>query len=503
MRFQLGTESPLTHQADLLALVFFDDAPSETPLFVTLDKALGGALAPIALAEQWKGKKKQALSLYTLGKLPAGRLVLVGAGPRKDFSAADLRGVVAQVCKIASAAGSKRVAVVAPQHEAAPPDRAAHFVAEGALLTAYRFNKYLAEDKRKPSPIEEVNLLFDPQAVDGPSLEALARVVARAERVAAGVCLARDLVNEPAEVATPSHLARVATELAQRSGLEVKVFDRAGCEELKMGMFLGVARGTDEEPKLIHLVYRPVGGAARRKIAIVGKGVTFDSGGLSLKPSASMEDMKTDMAGAAAVIATMGVLGEIGCPYEVHAVAACTENMLSQKSYKLGDVLVAKNGKTIEINNTDAEGRLTLGDAFTYVIEAAKPDELIDVATLTGACIVALGPHTAGVMGNDQALVDRVVGAARAAGEDVWPLPLPERLRDQLKSDVADMRNTGDRMGGALTAGIFLREFVGETPWVHIDIAGPSAATKEFGHISVGGTGFAVATLVEYLVPRV
>ncbi len=503
MRFVLGTDRPLALSTNLLALVVFDDAPTESAWFTGVDEALSGVLHTIAADEQWKAKKKSTLSVRPLGKLPADKVVLVGAGARKDFAAVDLRAIAAQVSKLAAAGGSKRVALAVPRWEGHDAERATQFIVEGATLATYKFDKYLAADKKKPSPVEEFQIVFDPAAVESSKLDTLGRLVQRSEKLTAGVRLARDLVNEPAEAATPSHLAAVATAIAEQHGLEVKVFDRAGCEELKMGMFLGVARGTDEEHKLIHLTYRPVGKAAHRKIAIVGKGVTFDSGGLSLKPSASMEDMKTDMAGAAAVIATMGVLAELGCPFEVHAVCACTENMLSQKSYKLGDVLVAKNGKTIEINNTDAEGRLTLGDAFSYVIEAAKPDELIDLATLTGACIVALGPHIAGVMGNDQALTDRIVAAARAAGEEVWPLPLPERLRDQLKSDVADMRNTGDRLGGALTAGIFLREFVGETPWVHIDLAGPSSATKEHGHIGVGGTGFGVATLVEYLVPRV
>jgi leucyl aminopeptidase len=215
-----------------------------------------------------------------------------------------------------------------------------------------------------------------------------------------------------------------------------------------------------------------------------------------------MEDMKVDMSGAAAVIAAIGVLADLGVPYEVHAIAACTENMPSGKSYKLGDVLKSMAGKTVEINNTDAEGRLTLGDAITYVKEEVKPDEIFDFATLTGACMVALGPHTAGVMGNDLSLVERWLSAARLAGEDMWHLPLPDKLRDQLKSDVADMRNTGDRYGGALTAGIFLKEFVGDTPWVHCDIAGPASSDKEAGHVPKGGTGFGVATIVEYLSAR-
>jgi leucyl aminopeptidase len=267
-----------------------------------------------------------------------------------------------------------------------------------------------------------------------------------------------------------------------------------------MGLYLAVAQGSAEPPRFIHLSWKPAG--ARRRVVLVGKGVTFDSGGLSLKTNEGMLDMKTDMAGAAAVIAATAAVAEEKLPVEVHALAACTENMPSGKSYKLGDVLKSMSGKTVEINNTDAEGRLTLGDAITYVVNEAKPDEVFDFATLTGACMVALGPFHAGVMGNDVALVDRWLAAAKLAGEDMWHLPLPDKLRDQLKSDIADMRNTGDRYGGALTAGLFLKEFVGETPWVHVDIAGPAAADKEAGHVAKGGTGFAVATIVEYLAGR-
>jgi leucyl aminopeptidase len=314
---------------------------------------------------------------------------------------------------------------------------------------------------------------------------------------------ARDLVNEPAGEMTPSQMAEVARHIAKEHGLEVKVLGPRECEKLGMGMFLAVARGSDEEPRLIHLSYRPRGKApARKRIALIGKGVTFDSGGLSLKQSASMETMKTDMSGAAAVLSAIGVLAELGVPYEVHAVAACTENMPSGKAYKLGDVLRSMSGRTVEINNTDAEGRLTLGDAITYAIREARPDELFDFATLTGACIVALGPHVAGVMGSDLSLIERWLAAARLAGEDMWHLPLPERLKEQLKSEIADMKNTGERPGGALTAGLFLREFVGDTPWVHVDLAGPANADKEFAHVGKGGTGFGVATIVEYLAGR-
>jgi leucyl aminopeptidase len=264
-----------------------------------------------------------------------------------------------------------------------------------------------------------------------------------------------------------------------------------------MGLYLAVAQGSVEEPRFIHLAWKP-SGPARRRVVLVGKGVTFDSGGLSLKTNEGMLDMKTDMAGAAAALAATVAVGEEQLPIEVHALAACTENMPSGSSYKLGDVLTSMAGKTVEINNTDAEGRLTLADALTFGLRL-EPDVIIDLATLTGACVVALGPHIAGVMSNDEALAREWLGAASAAGEDMWRMPLPPRLVEQLKSEVADMRNTGERWGGALTAGLFLKEFVGDKPWVHVDLAGPSSADKENAHVSKGGTGFGVATLLAFL----
>jgi leucyl aminopeptidase len=257
-----------------------------------------------------------------------------------------------------------------------------------------------------------------------------------------------------------------------------------------------VAQGSHEEPRFIHLAWKPPG--ARRRLVLVGKGVTFDSGGLSLKTNEGMLDMKTDMAGAAAVLAATIAAGEEKLPIEVHALAACTENMPSGNSYKLGDVIRSLNGKTVEINNTDAEGRLTLADAMTFGLRL-RPDALLDFATLTGACMVALGPHIAGLMSNDDELAGAFLSAAEQSGEEMWRLPLPPRLGEQLKSEIADLKNTGERWGGALTAGLFLKEFAGDVPWAHVDIAGPSSANKEQGHVAKGGTGFGVASILKYL----
>ena len=266
-------------------------------------------------------------------------------------------------------------------------------------------------------------------------------------------------------------------------------------------MFLAVGQGSDQEPRFIHITYKPAK-KAKKKIAFIGKGVTFDSGGYSLKPSNAMEDMKIDMSGAAAVISAMDAIATLGSEHEIHAVTAACENLVSGRAYKLGDVLTSMDGTTVEINNTDAEGRLTLGDAITYVRTKIQPDEMFDFATLTGACMVALGPYTAGVMSESEGLVRAWLNTADRTGEDMWRLPLTSRLREQLKSPIADMRNTGDRYGGAITAGLFLKTFAKDTPWVHVDIAGPASVTSPRPSQPKGGTGFAVASIVEYATAR-
>jgi len=477
-----------------------DDGSVEHPVYQALDAKLDGLIGKLVAEEHWRAKKGSTLLVQTLGRIGPQRVLLVGLGARKDFTSADLRGVGARVVKAAAAAHATSAALVLPIGDGTM-ERNAQFLTEGAILGSYKFDKYLTGDRKKPEHLKE--LVLEIADSDGARLDGLRRSAQRGIQVAAAVALARDLINEPAAEMTPRKMAEVAQRVAKQHGLEAKILGPKECEKLGMGMFLGVAQGSDEEPRFIHLTYKPKGKTpAKKKVVLVGKGVTFDSGGLSLKPSAGMEDMKVDMSGAAAVIAAIGLVADLGAPVEVHAIAACTENMPSGKAYKLGDVLKSMNGKTVEINNTDAEGRLTLGDALHYAITELHPDEIFDFATLTGACIVALGPHTAGVMGNDLSLVERWLSAAKLAGEEMWQLPLPERLRDGLKSDVADMRNTGPREGGALTAGLFLKEFVGDTAWVHVDIAGPASADKEWGHVGKGGTGFAVATIAEYLAPR-
>jgi leucyl aminopeptidase len=494
MRIDLSAAAPADEKADLLAVGCAEDTLDDNALLDAFDAALGGLLRTFIRDERFKAKSGQSLLLATHGRLPAARLALLGLGKRAGISISALRAFAGRAGRLAHNTGARRLALLPPLGFLGPQPEltaVAERLVEGVLLGTYRFDKYLSEEKRTPLALAEVALLLG-----APPTAVHADAIARAERLARAVARARDLVNEPAGFLTPTRLAEEAQNVASAQGLGITVLGPEECRQRGMGLFLAVAQGSQEEPRFIHLVHKPAN--PRKRVALIGKGVTFDSGGLSLKSNDNMLDMKTDMAGAAAVISAMSAIAAEKLPIEVHAIAACTENMPSGRAYKLGDVLRSKAGKTVEINNTDAEGRLTLADAISYALDF-KPDAVIDFATLTGACIVALGPHTAGVMSNNDPLATAWLDAARGAGDEMWRLPLPDRLMEQLKSDVADMKNTGERWGGALTAGLFLREFVGDTPWVHVDIAGPSTADKDIGDVSKGGTGFPVATIVEYL----
>jgi leucyl aminopeptidase len=486
------TTDPVDVEADLLVIAVGEAELEHGELLERADARVGGVLRRAAGEEAFRAKLGQTLVAH-VHDVRARRIALVGLGAGPDAAGQALRVAAGGAARVAASVGAARAAFAwSPASVAGDAARACEVAAEGALLGSYRFDKYLT-DERSRRTATTTFVLRPPTAVAVADSE---RAFTRARSTARAVARARDLVNEPAGALTPTALADTASAWASEAGLTVEVRDRAGCAALGMGLFLAVAQGSTQEPRFIHLAWTPPG--ARRRVVVVGKGITFDSGGLSLKTNEGMLDMKTDMAGAAAVLAAVTAAAEEKLTVEVHALAACTENMPSGNAYKLGDVIRSFDGKTVEINNTDAEGRLTLADALSFGLRF-KPDAVLDVATLTGACMVALGPHTAGVMSNDDALADEVLAAARRAGEDMWRLPLPPRLAEQLKSEIADFKNTGERWGGALTAGLFLQEFVAGVPWVHVDIAGPSSASKEHGHIGKGGTGFAAAAILEFL----
>ena len=469
-------------------------------LGLTVAQLATGALLQL---EQFEGKASQALSIHTHGKLPARRVLVLGAGARGDFSNSAIRDLAASAIQAGNRAGAASVGFVVPGLGANREAAIVQGIAEGVHLGTYKFGRYLTgEDHKKPTSLASFGLVTDPTGKKKPTAKQgrdFTTAIERGITVANAINHARDLINEPAHAVTPSTLAADAQAIGKKhkATLSVTVLDAKKCAELGMGMFLAVGQGSDQEPRFIHMTYKPAK-KAKKKLCFIGKGITFDSGGYSLKPSASMEDMKVDMSGAAAVISAMDAIATLGSPHEVHVVAACCENLVSGRAYKLGDVLTSMDGTTVEINNTDAEGRLTLGDAITYARQKIQPDEMFDFATLTGACMVALGPYTAGVMSDNESLLRSWMQTAERTGEDMWRLPLNGRLREQLKSSIADMRNTGDRFGGAITAGLFLKTFAKDTPWVHVDIAGPASVSSSRPSQPKGGTGFAVASIVEY-----
>jgi leucyl aminopeptidase len=494
--------APTAVAADALALpAFEEDLRAAGGALRALDARLDGALLAAARAERFEGKEGRELQLPTLGRVPAARVLVVGLGPR-DAALARLRSegwealrmAAGKAARSAAKAGARSLAVALPGGAEGDLPSAARAAAEGALLGSYAFRRYKTDDET-PRPIETVRVVVP---AGRERARELRDALALSAEVARATAWARDLVNLGPADCTPTRLADEARALAREAGLRFEVRGPREIAALKMGMFLGVTRGSAEPPRLVTVSWVPRGAQARaRPLVLVGKAITFDSGGLSLKPTDSMVTMNTDMAGSAAVLGAMRVVALLRPPFPVHAVLGACENMPGGRAYKPSDVLVAHDGQTVEITNTDAEGRLVLGDVIAWAARRFRPAAMVDVATLTGACMVALGLTTAGLFGPEGRTVEAVLAAARAAGEDVWRMPMVEALKEQLKSDRADMKNTGERYGGAITAAHFLHAFAKETPWAHLDIAGPSHAPKERGYVAKGGTGFGVRTLVE------
>ncbi|MGQ0832699.1 MAG: leucyl aminopeptidase [Microthrixaceae bacterium] len=414
---------------------------------------------------------------------------VVGLGPADKVDADALRTACGALARSARRQRSLAVDVLALVAEGTPPARAAQAATEGLVLGGYEYAAL--KSKGRTGVLERVVLV-------GAGGQRAQSAVDDGVAISEAVCWVRDLVNEPGGSLTPTKLAQEAVQVGEVSGFEVTVWDEKDIRKAKLGGLLGVNRGSTQAPRFLHLRYEPP--AARATVALVGKGITFDSGGLSLKPSDGMIGMKGDMGGAGAVLGAFRAIAALGVKVRVIGFLPITDNMTGGDATRVGDVLTMRNGKTVEVLNTDAEGRLILGDALSLATEAT-PDAIVDLATLTGACMVALGDRTAGLMGNHRGLLDQVRSAADAVGEPMWPLPLPTYLRGKLDSDVADLKNVTDtRYGGALAAGLFLQEFVGDgVPWAHIDIAGPADASEVHGEIVKGGTGFGVRTLVELL----
>jgi leucyl aminopeptidase len=472
-------------RADLLAVPVFADRRLGAGAEVVAG-ALDGDLSEFIEEADFNGKRGETLAVPTQGKLGARAVILVGVGEQDAFDLDAIRRAGAALAK----RGAKVARVATTMLEAAPASldlgAAAQALAEGVHLGSYQFLKYKGD-----APASKLTRVV----VLGRSNAKVKAGLARGSRIAAAVTWARDLVNEPAGAKSPEEVANLAKEVARRSGLKVKVLAGEQLVRERMGGVIGVGQGSERLPRFVRLEYAPAG--ARQTVAFVGKGVVFDSGGLSIKTASGMETMKTDMSGGAAVIAAMSALEDLGVKTRVIGYVPLVENMPSGTAIRPGDVLKMRNGKTVEVLNTDAEGRLILADALSYAVDD-KPDAIVDVATLTGACVVALGDKVAGLMGSDDGWIEQVDDAAGRASEAVWPLPLPQEYRKSLESEVADVRNIGTGgYGGALTAGLFLKEFVADVPWAHLDIAGPARASGDDGYVIKGGTGFGVRTLIE------
>ena len=466
---------------ELLAVALYK---GETP------QNLGDGAAGSVSNGDFGGKTGETALLY--GQVgPAPRLLLVGLGERDLFTLEKLRRAAATVARRARAIKLQNAAFSLPALPDIETREVARTVAEGAVLGLYRFDRH-----KTAADDHELQTFWLVTGED--ALEEATEGAELGAKVAEGTVLARDLANEPSNVATPEYLAERARTIAEKYGMEFDVLDRAGIEEEGLTGLATVGRSASNEPRFIVLEHR--GGSNSAPVVIVGKAVTFDSGGISIKPSAGMEDMKFDMSGGAAVLGAMEAVGALDLPLNVVALVPATENLPGGDAFKPGDVLQMHSGKTVEIVTTDAEGRLILADALSYATRY-EPSAVVDCATLTGACVVALGEHASGLMGNDEDLVAELQTAGETTGEKAWPLPLFEEYTEQIKGDTADIKNSGGRKGGALTAGAFLKEFAGY-PWAHLDIAGTAYGKKGNAYTTKGATGVPARLLVEFLLGR-
>jgi leucyl aminopeptidase len=485
LKISLTSTDPLSVVADLAVIGVAEGALQRSAAVESLSKALGPVVAKTLKRDEFTGKKDQMVDFSTGGALKPARVLLVGLGGAGALTAADVRLLAAKGARFATGIRATSLVIELPA-DVAGAERAA---AEGVVLGAYRFTKYLTGDRIPKFALERATLATT-ENVGRQHRDA----VTVGQRVGEAICIARDLINEPPNELYPEALARAAVAMCKTSGLKCTVLDKAALVKRGMKLIVAVGQGSAHDPRVVHMTYTPRKAAkVKKKVVFVGKGLTFDSGGLCIKPAPGMEEMKGDMGGAANIIALMAAVAATQPSVEVHGIIGCAENMPDGNAYRPGDIFGSLDGKTVEIINTDAEGRLVLADVLAYARDL-KPDVMLDNATLTGACVVALGPTVSGFYSNQEALAARFKRCADATGEAMWHMPLVEDLRDGLKSDWADLKHTADRWGGSITAALFLREFVGDTPWIHVDIAGPSTANKPYNVYAKGGTGHGVLT---------
>ena len=489
MEFKPTNTPRLEWAGDALAIGLFEDAVELDYELAQLNDKLAGTLKELIDEAEFKGATGNSAVARVGSNSHIRKIILVGLGKPDKLNLETLRRAAATSARLAKKEKCKTLGISFPLWQDTP-NATAQAIAEGIELALYQDNRFKSEPDDKKPILEQVDLL---------DLAGTEAAIVSARQISAGVIPARELVAAPANAVTPVTMAETAQSLASERGLALEILEREDCEKLGMGAFLGVAQASDLPPKFIHLIYKPEG-TPRRKVGIIGKGLTFDSGGLNIKGAGSgIEMMKIDMGGAAATLGAAKAIGHLKPDVEVHFISAVTENMISGKAMHPGDILTASNGKTIEVNNTDAEGRLTLADALVFADKLGL-DALVDLATLTGACVIALGDDIAGLWSPDDSVAAQFAAASELSGEKFWRMPLEEKYFEGLKALHADMKNTGPRPGGSITAALFLKEFVKDTPWAHLDIAGPVWTEKENGYNSAGATGFGVRTLVNWVL---
>jgi len=493
MNLKVRATDPLKQKTPCLVLAARQGSFTHEPL-KSLDRLLGGRLSRSRRDGEFDGAAGQTLLLHCAGEIGPDRVLLVGLGKPGPADGETARRAAGRAVRLLREKKISRLAVHLPSFD--PIRRRPEIeqaVIEGLLLGAYGFERYLGKNGKRPGPMREALLLAGSHS----ELAATGELAAKAEAICAGVRLARDLVNLPGNAKAPADLAHQAEQLAGEDHLACTVFDRKRLEKEGFGALLGVAQGSSREPRLITLEYRGAD-SGEKPVVLVGKGVVFDAGGISLKPAEKMDEMKMDMAGAAAVLGTLRAAARLKLPVNLVGIVPAVENLPSGTAYRPGDILTSLSGKTIEVLNTDAEGRLILADALTWA-GRFEPAAIIDLATLTGACIIALGHHASAVLGNNQGLVRQLLTAGERSGERLWQLPLWDDYRQQLKSKVADLKNIGGRAAGTITAAAFLGAFVEKQRWAHIDIAGTAWKDQEEDYRSFGGTGVGVRLLIDFL----
>ncbi|MCY3955148.1 MAG: leucyl aminopeptidase [Nitrospira sp.] len=496
MKCQVKEGQLVREATDVLVAGVYEDESTLSKAHQSLDQALDGQLRELRNNGEFSGKNQQSALIHTRKALPAKRVLLLGLGKKDEVTLDRVRQAMGTAFKKVRQTGAQTFSapVFGTDTLKVPAADIAQAMVEGAVLGGYRFTHYRSDDEEPSKAVRAMTLL----ANRSNQVSGLKTGVRRGEASANATWFARDLCNHPANVMTPSRVVQEAQKIAEDSGVTLTVLERKEQEKLGMGGMVGVSRGSQEPPKFIVLEYSR-GRKKDRPIVLVGKTITFDSGGISLKPSENMEQMKADMTGGAEVLGAVRAAAQLRLPINVVGILPATENMPGGRATKPGDILRMLNGKTVEVQNTDAEGRLILADGLAYAARF-NPRCIVDIATLTGACIVALGQFAIGMMGNDDALKAGMKKAGEQAGERVWEMPLWEEYFEQLKSDVADMRNIGGRGGGMITAGMFLSKFVGDCPWVHLDIASTDWSSSERPYISKGPTAIGTRLLVQWLI---